>query len=196
MRVIGIVVLLACAVGRSFAQTPDVSAPTAPAQTAIAQMPALQFGSTIAAEEIYAALKSTTAFASIDREKPGSPIMVRVSHTYGNTSAGMASSVASVILSAGTLGLLPVVTNRDLVVTYEVVVNGSVVVSHAYSKNLTRVFNIHSKDQTHGLGADGLAWVTGTAARFAADVDHDAAYADLQSEYNYYYGTDVASQVR
>jgi hypothetical protein len=56
-----------------------------------------------------------------------------------------------------------------------------------FPKNVTRVFNIHSTDKTHGLGADGLAWVTGTAPQFAADLERDPAYAHIQAEYRYYY---------
>ena len=49
-------------------------------------------------------------------------------------------------------------------VTYDVLVNETLVTSYSYSKNVTRVFNIHSTDKTHGLGAEGLAWVMGTAS--------------------------------
>jgi hypothetical protein len=150
-------------------------------------LPPIGFAATIASEEIYDALKRSAIFTSMDKEKPGSPVIVRVSHTYGHTSAGTASEVASAIFAGVTLGLLPAVTNRDLVVTYEVLVNGSVLMSYSYSKNVTRVFNIHSTDKTHGLGADGLAWVTGTAAQFAGDAAGDPKYAQLQAEYHYYY---------
>jgi len=143
--------------------------------------------SSIAYEELYDALKRYPEFAAMDKEKPGSPIIIRVSHSYGHTPAGTASGIASAILAGGTLGLLPAFSNRDLVVTYDVLVNETLVTSFSYSKNVTRVFNIHSTDKTHGLGADGLAWVTGTASQFAADLARDPGYARIQSEYLYYY---------
>ena len=74
-------------------------------------------------------------------------------------------------------------------VTYDVLVNETLVTSYSYSKNVTRVFNIHSTDKTHGLGAEGLAWVMGTASQFAADLARDQAYAGIQAEYLFYYGT-------
>jgi hypothetical protein len=171
-------------------QVPDVKgiageASAGTAGSGTAEMPPIGFVSTIAADELYDALKGTAAFSSMDKEKPGNPIIVRVSHTYGHTSA--ASAVASAIFAGATLGLLPAVSNRDLVVTYEVLVNGSVLLSYSYAKNVTRVFNIHSTDKTHGLGDDGLAWVRGTAAQFAGDTARDPKYAELQSEYHYYY---------
>ena len=148
-------------------------------------LPSIGFASTIAGEEIYEALKSTAIFTTLDKEKPGSPVTIRVSHIYGHMST--ATSIASAILVGGTLGLLPAFTNRDLVITYEVIVNGSVLTTHAYSKNLSRVFNVHATDKTHGLGADGLAWVTGTSNQFAADIARDPKYAQLIAEYHFYY---------
>jgi hypothetical protein len=157
----------------------------------------MSLASSIAYEELYDALKKIPRFASMDKDKPGSPITIRVTHSYGHTSAGTASAIASAILAGGTLGLLPVFSNRDLVITYEVFVNETLVSSFSYSKNLTRVFNIHSTDKTHGLGADGLAWVTGTAAQFAADLERDPGYARIQVEYVYYYSAaPIAAVIR
>lgn len=159
-------------------------------------VPPIGFSSTIASDEIYDALKRTATFTSMDKEKPGNPVIVRVSHTYGRTSAGTASAVASALFAGVTLGLLPAVSNRDLVVTYEILVNGSVLLSYSYSKNVTRVFNIHSTDKTYGLGADGLAWVTGTAAQFTNEAARDPKYAELQAEYHYYYDTPAETSAR
>jgi hypothetical protein len=110
--------------------------------------------------------------------------------------AGTASAVASALFAGVTLGLLPAVSNRDLVVTYEILVNGSVLLSYSYSKNVTRVFSIHSTDKTYGLGADGLAWVTGTAAQFSYEAARDPKYAELQAEYHYYYDTPAETSAR
>jgi hypothetical protein len=150
-------------------------------------LPSWQFASTVVADDLYDALKATPTFASLDKEKLGSPVAIRVSHMFGHTSKGTASEIASALLAGGTLGLLPAFSNRDLTLTYEILVNGSVLLSYQYSKNLTRVFNLHSTDKTHGLGAEGVAWVTGTAGQFAADVARDPKFAELQAEYRYYY---------
>jgi hypothetical protein len=143
----------------------------APAATPVlTTLPSWQFASTVVADDLYDALKATPTFAALDKEKLGSPVAVRVSHMFGHTSKGTASEIASALLAGGTLGLLPAFSNRDLTLRYEILVNGSVLLSYQYSKNLTRVFNLHSTDKTHGLGAEGVAWVTGTAGQFAADV--------------------------
>jgi hypothetical protein len=184
LRVLWIFALsIASAVAGTAAPADPAAPPNAPAGLSMTMM------SSIAYEELYDALKKYPQFATMDKEKPGSPIIIRVSHSYGHTPAGTASNIASAILAGGTLGLLPAFSNRDLVVTYDVLVNETLVTSYSYSKNVTRVFNIHSTDKTHGLGADGLAWVTGTASQFAADLARDPAYAGIQAEYLYYYGT-------
>ena len=164
-------------------QAPDTGAK--PAVPNAAPAPSIAFASTIASEELYAALKRFPVFASLDKEKLGSPIAIRVSLEFGRVSTP--SNIASAVLTIGTLGLLPAVSNRDLLITYEVLVNSSVLSSYSYSKRVTRVFNMYSTDRTHGLGDDGLAWVAGTAAQFADDLAHDPRYAELQSEYHYYY---------
>jgi hypothetical protein len=110
---------------------------------------------------------------------------------YGR--ANSAGNVASAMLSIGTLGLLPVADNRDLLLTYDVLLNESVFASYTYSKRVTHMFSMYAKDKTHGLGDDGLAWVIGTSNQFAGDLMRDPKYADLNSEYRLYYGTPLAT---
>ncbi len=170
---------------RSQVPAPDTAAKPAMSNAGPAPAPALAFASTVASEELYDALKRFPVFASLDKEKLGSPIVIRVSLEFGRMSTP--SNVASAVLTIGTLGLLPAVSNRDLLITYEVLVNSTVLSSYSYSKRVMRVFNMYSTDRTHGLGDDGLAWVMGTAAQFADDLRRDPRYAELQSEYHYYY---------
>jgi hypothetical protein len=179
MRVILIAGLLTAST--VFAQSIDANPP----DTA-----SMSFFSTIVPDDLYDALKKQPGFQTLDKDKPGSPIHIRVSLEYGRVSSP--SNVASAILTIGTLGLLPAVNNRDLLLTYDVFVNESVLASYAYSKRMTRVFSVYSKDKTHGLGDEGLAWVIATAAQFATDFAHDPKYAELKSEYRVYYGTPQA----
>ena len=82
------------------AQAPDVQGAAGEASaggtagSGTAQMPPIGFASTIASDELYDALKGTPAFSSMDKEKPGNPIIVRVSHTYGHMS--VASGIARI----------------------------------------------------------------------------------------------------
>ena len=125
-------------------------------------LPSMQFASTIAGDEIYDTLKQSPLFQSLDKDKPGSPVTILVSHIYQHT--GGVASVATAIFTIGSLGLLPAVTNRDLVIKYEVIVHGSTLARYTYSKNLTHMFSVYAKDTTHGLGNEGIAWVRGPRA--------------------------------
>ena len=94
----------------------------------------------------------------------------------------------SAIFTGGTLGLIPAVTNNSLMVTYEVRVHGRELVSYSYQRTFTRAVNIWAKDETHGLGKEGLEWLKGTAQEFTTAAASDAKLASLKKEYERYFG--------
>jgi hypothetical protein len=150
-------------------------------------LPGMRFSSTIANSVLYDALRSTPKFARLDNELHGSPLSVSVTHVAETSSASKAGSLTSALFAGVTLGLLPVVTNRDFTVKYEIYVNGNLVTSRSYARHISRVFNLHSKDTTYGLGEDGLAWLKGTATQFATDATSDPKVDALIEEYHVYF---------
>jgi hypothetical protein len=132
--------------------------PTAPDSQAIA-LPAMSFYGSIAGNELFELIKKSGEFALIDKELYGSPLHLRIMHSLQPTAGGKATGLLSAILTGGTLGLLPAVTNNSLMVTYEVRVHGRELVSYSYQRTFTRAVNIWAKDETYGLGKDGLAWL-------------------------------------
>jgi hypothetical protein len=60
-------------------------------------------------------------------------------------------------------------------------------VSYSYQRTFTRAVNIWAKDETHGLGKEGLEWLRGTAAEFTAAAATDAKLASLKKEYERYF---------
>ena len=176
--------LAAAATATAAATAEDATTSAAPP----AALPAIRFYSSIAATEIYADLHADPLFAHLDQELPGCPILLRVTHSVEPTSGGKAAGVATGLLAAGTLGIIPMVTNDDFVVYYEVIVNNTVVSTHVYRRNFTRSRSLWNSDRRNTLGNEGLAWVKGTAAQFLADARSDAALADLNREYGYYFG--------
>lgn len=173
-------------------QMPVVQAPTAAAVPATAAdpnrpLPPMRWFGTVAGEELYKLVKGDPRFAQINAELIGSPVLLRVSHSFEATSGGKAAGLASAILAGSTLGLLPVVMNNDLVITYEFVVNGTTLSTYSYRKNFTRSVNIYAKDDTYGLGKEGLAWAKSTVAEFLAAARNDAKLADLVAEYEFYF---------
>jgi hypothetical protein len=152
-----------------------------------AALPPVQYDGTVAGDEIYTLLKNDPMFTNLSKELVGCPIVLRVTHSFVITGGGKATALGSAVWSIGTLGLLPAVTNNDLLITYEVLVNGTLLKSFAYQRNFTRAVNIWANDTTYGLGKDGLAWAKETAAQFLTEVATDPKIEGLVAEYAFYF---------
>ena len=177
--------LCACALAAEPATTPATPAtPAAPSSA----LPAMSFYGSIAGNELFDLIKKSDQFARIDKELFGSPLYLRVMHSLQPTAGGKATGLLSAILTGGTLGLLPAVTNNSLMVTYELRVHGRELVSYSYQRKFTRAVNIWAKDETYGLGKDGLEWLKSTAAEFTKAAADDAKLAALKKEYERYFG--------
>ena len=156
-----------------------------------AALPAMNYFCSVAANELFDVIKGAPAFAALEKELVGSPIQLQITHTLQPTAGGMATGLLSAIWSGGTLGLLPMVTNNNLVLLYEVRVNGKPVVSYSYQRSFTRAVNIWSQnDPTHGLGKEGLEWARTTAGEFAAQAAKSPELLALAKEYAFYFGTE------
>ena len=166
----------------------DVPAP--PASPALAPLPPTMYVGSVAGDELLALLRAQPRFAQVSKDLVGSPIAIQVSQSFEPTAGGTASALASAILTGSTLGLIPMVTNNDLVITWEVVVNGTVLTRYRYRNNFTRVDSIYAggNDTTYGLGKEGLAWVRSTAQSFMDDVAKDEKVAALVAEHAFYFG--------
>ena len=164
-----------------------VAPPPPPASNAL---PPMKFIASVAEDELYQGVKSVPAFSQLDKDLVGSQIVVVVTHGFKPTAAGQATGFLSALVSGSTLGLIPLVTNNNLVLTYEIRVNGDDIVRRDYERSFTRVQNIwaNKDDPTHGLGEEGLEWARTTSAQFAAEAAADPAVLELATEYRYYFG--------
>jgi len=168
--------------------TPAPSATAAAPSVPASALPAMSFYGSIADDELFDLIKKSDQFTRLDKGLFGSPLNLRVMHTLQPTAGGKATGLLSAIFTGGTLGLIPAVTNNSLMVTYEVRVHGRELVSYSYQRTFTRAVNIWAKDETHGLGKEGLDWLRGTAAEFTAAAATDAKLASLKKEYERYFG--------
>ncbi|HKS55153.1 MAG TPA: hypothetical protein VJS12_07705 [Steroidobacteraceae bacterium] len=157
------------------------------------ELPAMNYYSSIASDELFAAIKAHPAFVKLDKELYGSALSVRVTHSLQPTAAGKATGFFSAILTGGTLGLIPAVSNNNFALIYEVKVHGKTAATFTYQKTFTRAFNIWSKDETHGLGKDGLEWAQSTATQFAADAASDPRVLELKREHDLYFPVAAAA---
>jgi hypothetical protein len=153
-----------------------------------APLPAMRYYGSPITSDLYDAIKADPYFTRLEKELPGSPIVLRVTHTLELTSGGRAAALTTVVLAAVTLGIIPIVVNQDVVVTYEVLVNTVPVATYSYRRNQSQSHNVwNQNDKTFGLGADGLAWVKTTVTPFLAAAREDPALAALLEEYRYYF---------
>ena len=152
--------------------------------------PPMSFYASVAENELLGIVKAQPAFAQLDKELLGSPIQVRVTHTLQPTAGGQAAGLLSAIWAGSTLGLLPVVTNNNLVLVYEVRVNGKEIARYDFQRSFTRAIGIWGaqNDPTYGLGAEGLEWAKSTASEFAAKAAQDPALLALAKEWKFYFG--------
>ena len=166
-----------------------VTAPAVtPASVPANALPAMSFYGSIADDELFELIRKSEQFGRIDKKLFGSPLHLRVMHTLQPTAGGKATGLLSAIFTGGTLGLIPAVTNNSLMVTYEVRVHGRELVSYSYQRTFTRAVNVWAKDQTHGLGKEGLEWLKGTAREFTIAAASDAKLVLLKKEYERYFG--------
>ena len=168
----------------------DAPPPPAPAPPAANALPPMKFIASVAEDELYQGVKSVPAFSQLDKDLVGSQIVVVVTHGFKPTAAGQATGFLSALVSGSTLGLIPMVTNNSLVLTYEIRVNGDDIIRRDYEESFTRVQNMwaNKDDPTHGLGEEGLEWARATSAQFAAEAATDPAVLELANEYRYYFG--------
>jgi hypothetical protein len=178
----------------AFGVEPAPTSVAAPAQvppaapTPASALPAMSFYGSIADDELFDLVKKSDQFARLDKELIGSPLQLRVMHTLQPTASGKATGLLSAIFTGGTLGLIPAVTNNSLMVTYEVRVHGRELVSYSFQRTFTRAVNIWAKDETHGLGKEGLEWLKSTATEFTTAAAIDPKLASLKKEYERYFG--------
>lgn len=174
--------------GLTVAASAQEVAPPVITSPAVEGLPAMNFYSSIAANEMFDAVKVHAIFGKLEKELWGSPVTLRITHTLRPTAGGKAAGLLSAIWAGGTLGLLPAVTSNNFVVRYDVRVQGRDIATYTYERVFTRAVNIWKQDNTYGLGEDGLAWLKSTAQQFAGDVSNDAKVADLKREYAFYFG--------
>ena len=162
--------------------------PPTRAEAPASALPAMSFYGSIADDELFDLVKKSDQFARLDKELIGSPLQLRVMHTLQPTASGKATGLLSAIFTGGTLGLIPAVTNNSLMVTYEVRVHGRELVSYSFQRTFTRAVNVWAKDETHGLGKEGLEWLKSTATEFTTAAATDPKLASLKKEYERYFG--------
>ena len=150
--------------------------------------PPMIFISSVSEEKLLEKIRELPEFAEIDEDALGSPIVLRVRHFTRMTAGGSAAGWSSALLSGSTLGIIPIVTNNDLVVKYEFTVHGTPVAAFEYVENFTEVESLYDIDDA--LEGDMLVWAEGTVDQFLQDIKGNADVQAVFDEYRFYFGED------
>jgi hypothetical protein len=161
-------------------------APMPAAAQQVRPLPALRFHADALSESFFEQLSAAPQFQKLSREAYGSPLELRVYHTWR---INRGSAEATGLLAAVTLGILPQVSSGDHTIVYEVLANGVLVASFKYSKALTHARSLWTEDKSFGMGKDGVEWAHSTVALFLRDAATDAKLAVVSEEFDYYFGT-------
>ena len=151
--------------------------------------PPMNFISSVSHDKLLEEIRKVSEFEDLDQDALGSPIVLRVRHFTRMTAGGSAAGIGSAVLSGSTLGIIPIVTNNDLVVKYEFTVHGTPIASFEYEENFTEVESLY--DMNTELEGDMLAWAEGTVTQFIQDVEGNAEIQAVFDEYRYYFGEDA-----
>lgn len=137
--------------------------------------------------EIIEKMKQQPMLSQVATDNYGTPIRLLITNHSDVTAGGNVSGFMSAMLAGGSLGLLPMVTNADQVLVYEIRVNGATVARYNYTANFTEAKNIYS-DPTK-LDPRIKAFVLSTIDNFVADLNKDGALTPIQQDYQYYFGS-------
>lgn len=109
------------------------------------QYPPVFFVTNIENDTYEEKLKSYQAFTDINAKASGLPIAVRV--VKGHRNKQNATSFSTAMLSASTLGIIPIVANTEFKVHYDVFVQGKSIAKFKYQMDATEVNNIWTSSQ-------------------------------------------------
>jgi hypothetical protein len=124
-------------------------------------------------------------FANLDRNNFGSPYYFTVYISDQATSGGNAAAATSGLLAAVTLGVVPVVSNSDTVVRYEIWINRHRYANYEFSKNFGKVSNIWMEGTQ--MDKNVLAWVLTTVDELEAQINKDPLIDALYKDHDKYF---------
>lgn len=102
--------------------------------------PPVFFVTNVEDKSIKEKVESYEAFAALDEKAVGLPIGVRILKGHRTKQDG--TNASSILLSASTLGIIPIVSNTEFKVRYDVFVQGEPIETFEYTMDSTDVSNL------------------------------------------------------
>ncbi|WP_417349557.1 hypothetical protein [Ferrimonas sp.] len=151
------------------------------------ELPPMMYLTSMNLDSLQETLQRTPEFAQLNGELIGSPLRLVVSHEFEMTAGGSAAGLTSAMLAGGSLGLLPVVTNNDLVITYDIRVHNQSVSKYQFRENFTEAKNIYADQGNTALAKEAATWVLSTVEPFLEQMNADPKVTQLLEEYQFYF---------
>lgn len=151
--------------------------------------PPVFYVSNIEEGEFKTELENYGAFQALDEEAVGLPIGIRV--LKGLRMKQDAATFSSLMVSASTLGLVPVVNSKVFKVRYEVFLQGKSIATYEYDMTSTDVDNFWTAGAQNGqrdLKESEKLFLDHSQARFLTDLKSNAEVQEVFTEYFHYFG--------
>jgi hypothetical protein len=133
-------------------------------------------------------LEKFQAFTDLETDAIGLPIGIRIVKLHHSKNDG--TKFSSLLLSASTLGLVPIVSNTEFKVRYDVFVQGDIISTFVYQIESTDVSNFWSgpDDNKETKPAEQL-FIEETMVRFLNELKTNNEVQSIFKEYWGYFGT-------
>lgn len=129
-------------------------------------------------------LIDSNQFNSISQKAYGAPIALRIIRGVRERENGL--SVSSLFVSASSLGIIPVVTNKESRIQYELYVQGELIAKFNYEKTTTEVES-GWVDKPRVIPEWEKQFIKQSIALFLRDLDqHEQAQAIFQEYWQYF----------
>ncbi|MEW8525706.1 MAG: hypothetical protein AB2552_21945 [Candidatus Thiodiazotropha endolucinida] len=129
------------------------------------------------------------AFSKVDEEAVGLPIGVRILKLH--RSKNDSTQFTTLMLAATTLGIVPVISNKEFKVRYDVFAQGEIVSTFIYQTTSTDVNNLWmGVDQEHETKPEEELFIEDSVSRFLTELKDSTDTQALFQEYREYYPGD------
>ncbi|MCQ3829382.1 hypothetical protein HXX02_07980 [Microbulbifer elongatus] len=151
-------------------------------------LPPVYFASTEYNDELYGILKGEAAFENVDNNVGTLPIgIIALVSKKRNADA---SSFATMMLSASTLGLTPIVGGDQVAVRYLVTVQGEVIAEYEYKLEGLDATNLYASQHTK-LDEEDRQFITASIQNLLIDLNKEPSVQDIFNEYYLYFDEEL-----
>lgn len=140
-------------------------------------------------DAFYEKLNEVDLFNDLNKENIGSPYYLSIYFADQATAGGTAAEATSVLLAASTLGIIPIVSNEDKTLRFEIWLNRRTYTTYEYTANFSDVSNMWTEGSRAAKIMDPkiLKWALGIIDQLKLDIAADPKIALLKSEHQFYF---------